>query len=400
MLLNRFVISLNLCLTALLLFMGIGANLHAQEPKKIVGYYAGWSIYRNPVFKPSNIDASLVTHINYAFIKVDTQGNIILFDPWSDIDYRSDWNLTKPFWGNFEQLVQLKKKHPHLKTLFSVGGWTLSDTFSEMAANPTSRQNFVKQAIEFAERYQFDGIDLDWEYPGFPEHNGRPEDKQNFTKLLSELYTAAKAHSPQLLVTIAAPAGPHHMQNMELNQIHRYVDWVNLMTYDFHGAWGSDPVTNHNAPLAAPEQGDERFTCNAAVAGYLSQGFPKEKIVLGLPFYGRSFSGVTGTKDGLFGSYREAGLGTTQEKGMRFFYDIKRNLLPTYTRYWDMQAQVPYLYNPHLGEFVSYDDEESIGIKADFIKQHDLGGAMIWELGLDTWPDWDLLKVVNSTLKR
>ena len=85
------------------------------------------------------------------------------------------------------------------------------------------------------EKYDFDGIDIDWEYPGFAEHSGRPKDKENFTLLLKELYEAAKAHQPPLLVTIAAPAGPSHMKNMELEGIHNYLDWINIMTYDFHG---------------------------------------------------------------------------------------------------------------------------------------------------------------------
>jgi chitinase len=189
------------------------------ETFKIVGYYPNWAIYRQPAFQPKDIDAKLLTHINYAFVKVDVQGNLILFDSWADIDYRSDWNSEKPYWGNFLQLKELKEKNPHLKTLFSVGGWTLSDTFSALAASKQARQNFIQQCITFCEKYGFDGVDIDWEYPGFAEHNGHPEDKENFTLLLKELDQAAKAHEPPLLVTIAAPAGPWHYKNMEVDVI-------------------------------------------------------------------------------------------------------------------------------------------------------------------------------------
>jgi chitinase len=128
----------------LLIFLLLAQVVYSSD-SKIIGYYPNWAIYRNPSLKPLEINGALMTHINYAFIKVDGAGNLILFDPWSDTDYRSDWNSERPFWGNFHQLNELKKKYPHLKTLFSVGGWTLSDPFSEMAASPQARKNFVTQ---------------------------------------------------------------------------------------------------------------------------------------------------------------------------------------------------------------------------------------------------------------
>ena len=254
------------------------ASLHA-EPYKIVGYYPNWAIYRQPSFKPAHIPTDLVTHINYAFIKVDTQGNLILIDPWADTDYRNDWNSEKPYWGNFLQLQELKKQKPELKTLASVGGWTLSDPFSAMAASPQARSHFVQQCLEFCDRYHFDGIDIDWEYPGFAEHQGRPEDKTNFTLLLKELYAAAKSHEPPLLVTIAAPAGPFHYRHLDLEIIHNYLDWFNLMAYDFHGPWGGseDLMTNHHAALYPSEQGNPELNVDHAVNHYLSVGVPARK---------------------------------------------------------------------------------------------------------------------------
>ena len=129
---------------------------------KVVGYYASWAIYRHPPFYPQEIDGNLLTHINYAFINVDKKGNLILFDAWADTGHRTDWNSQKPYWGNFLQLNALKKKYPHLRTLFSVGGWTLSRSFSALAANPQARQHFVQQCITFCETYGFDGVDIDW----------------------------------------------------------------------------------------------------------------------------------------------------------------------------------------------------------------------------------------------
>jgi chitinase len=366
------------------------------ESYKIVGYYPNWALYREPSFQPKDIDAKLLTHINYAFVKVDTSGNLILFDSWADIDHRTDWNSEKPYWGNFLQLLELKKQQPHLKTLFSVGGWTLSDSFSALAADPKARKNFIRQCVEFCEKYQFDGIDIDWEYPGFAEHSGHSEDKQNFTQLLLELHQAAKAHEPPLLITIAAPAGPSHYQNMEVGVIHQYLDWINLMGYDFHGPWGGseDAITHHHAPLYPTEKGHPLFNVDSAVNYYLLEGVPYEKLVLGMPLYGRSYAGA----DGLYSSYKGVGEGTTSEVGIRFLSDIKQNLLSHYVRFWDDQAQVPYLYNPKNQQFISYEDEESLAIKCQYIKDQQLGGAMVWELGLDTIPSWDAMKTIHHSL--
>lgn len=391
---NKLLSTLLGCFSSFIVLM---SSLQA-EPFKVVGYYPNWAMYRQPSFQPKDINAKLLTHINYAFVKVDTKGNLILFDSWADTDHRTDWNSEKPYWGNFLQLTELKKKHSHLKTLFSVGGWTLSDSFSELAANPKARENFIRQSLEFCEKYHFDGIDIDWEYPGFAEHSGRPIDKQNFTQLLAELHQAAKAHEPPLLVTIAAPAGPWHYQNMEVEVIHHYLDWINLMGYDFHGPWGGseDAITNHHSALYPSEQGNPLLNVDSAVKYYLLKGVPHEKLVVGMPLYGRSYAGA----EGLYGSHKGIGEGTTSEAGIRFFSDIKQNLLSHYVRFWDDAAQVPYLYNPKNRQFISYDDEESLAIKCQYIKDQQLGGAMVWELGLDTRPSWDAMKTLHKSLNK
>lgn len=382
------------CVSLILLFR----DALQAESFKVIGYYPNWAMYRQPSFQPKDIDAQLLTHINYAFVKVDTRGNLILFDSWADIEHRTDWSSEKPYWGNFLQLKELKKKNPHLKTLFSVGGWTLSDPFSALAADEQARRNFVDQFIKFCEKYDFDGIDIDWEYPGFAEHSGRPEDKQNFTQLLMELHQAAKGHEPPLLVTIAAPAGPSHYRNMEVGVIHQYLDWINLMGYDFHGPWGGseDTITHHHSALYPTEKGNPQFNVDNAVNYYLLEGVPSHKLVVGMPLYGRSYANA----DGLYGAYKGVGEGTTSEAGLRFFSDIKQNLLSTYVRFWDDDAKVPYLYHPTKRQFISYDDEESLALKCQYVKSHQLGGAMVWELGLDTYPNWDAMKTIHRTLNR
>src|SRR5690606_7978501 len=147
---------------------------------------------------------------------------------------------------------------PELKTLVSVGGWTLSDTFSQLAEKQETRENFARECVRFCKQYGFDGVDIDWEYPNYAEHNGRPIGTVNCTLLLEECQRALKAENPPLLLTIAAPAGPWHYANIEVDKIHQHLDWINLMCYDFHGPWGgsSDNVTNHHSGLYATQEGD------------------------------------------------------------------------------------------------------------------------------------------------
>lgn len=365
---------------------------------KIVGYFPSWALYRNPKLVPSDINANLLTHINYAFVKADADGNLALIDPWVDIEHGAEEKNEKPFLGNFGELNDLKEKFPHIKTMISIGGQTKSESFSHIAADVELRRVFVQSCIQFCEKYHFDGIDIDWEFPGSGDHQWVLEDKNNFTMLLKDLYAAAKAHNPSLFVTIAAPAGSHNYVNIELEKIAHFVDWINLMCYDFHGPWDTkNGLTNHNAPLYATELGDPHLNVDSTVRYYLSNGFPAEKIVLGMPLFGRSYVGVSGTPDGLNSHYTGPGKGT-EEIGILFYSDIKQHLLPTYMRYWDDQAKVPFLYNPNVQEFISYDDEDSYRYKCQYIKQQGLGGAMVWELGQDVRPSWELLTVVHKEL--
>lgn len=381
----------------LLLFISIFCSLFAAKNEfKIVGYYPSWGLYRSPSFQPQHIDPKLVTHINYAFAKVDVQGNIHLVDSWADVEYRSDWNMRQPFWGNFRALSDLKKQAPHLKTLISIGGWTLSDTFSELAACAEARANFAKNALAFCKDYDFDGVDIDWEYPGFAEHSGRPEDRENYTLLLEEL--ALKLQPEQRLLTIAAPAGSFHYKNMEIAKIHHYVDWINLMTYDLHGPWNDadNQLSNHQAALFSPKEADPTLCISACVDYYLSQGVPAKKLVLGLPLYGRVFKETAG----LYQPHKGPGTGTTQEAGVRFFYDIKQNLLPKLARGFDAEATASYLYDPDTREFISFDDEEVLRLKSRYIREMGLGGAMVWELGQDVPKSFDAMHAIKKELSK
>lgn len=368
----------------------------AEPEYKIVAYYVSWDARRKPPFYPKEINGNLLTHLNYAFAKVDANGSISLLSPKDDIgSAQTDWKSIKKYEGNLLQLKNLKKKYSHLKTLISFGGWTLSDNFSALSASPKARKQFAQECVEFCKKFHFDGIDIDWEYPCLESHGGKPDDQKNFTLLLTDLYSAAKKQQPPLLVTIAGPATSTRYEKIDIGDVHKHVDWINLMCYNFHGPWGGkdDKVTNHHSALFPTKMGSASLNIDAAVKYYVSKGVPKKKLVIGMPLYGRSYAISSATSNGLYSNYSGAGKGTTVE-GIRSFADIKLHLVNSYKRYWDDEAKAPYLYDPKTKHFVTYDDEKSLGIKCDYIKSQKLGGAMLWQLGWDTRPGWDALHVI------
>ncbi|WP_041619029.1 glycoside hydrolase family 18 protein [Paenibacillus mucilaginosus] len=263
-----------------------------------------------------------------------------------------------------------------------------------MAADPAARAVFAKSAVDFLRKYQFDGVDLDWEYPvsgGLAGNTYRPEDKQNYTLLLqtirAELDKAGTADGRKYLLTIASGAGPAFVANTELGKISQTLDWINIMTYDFHGGW--DPKAGQNAPLyfdpADPSTDPVNFNVDKAVANHLNAGVAPSKLVMGLPYYGRGMQGCANVNGGLYQTCSGTAAKGTWENGSFDFYDLEANYINKngYTRYWNSVTKTPYLYNPSGGIFISYDDAQSITEKVNYIKSRGLGGAMSWEVTQD-----------------
>ena len=368
--------------------------------RKVVGYFTAWSTYaRN--YQVTDIPGNKVSHINYAFANV-ANGKCVLGDSYADIDkaFAGDTWDTGVLRGNFNQLIKLRDKNPNLKTLISIGGWTWSANFSAAAATDASRKAFASSCVDFMKQYKFDGVDIDWEYPvSGGLQSGSPADKANYTALLQEfrnqLNAKETADSRDYLLTIAAPAGPSIINNLEPAKIAVATDWINLMSYDYHGGW--DATTGHNAPLAqgAADPSPTGWSVSETVDAYLAAGVPAGKLVVGVPFYGRGWT-TTGTANaGLFQAGTGASVGTW-ESGVFDYSDIAKNYLPTMTRYWDADAKVPYLYDPARKLFISYDDPESIAAKAAYINSKGLGGAMFWEFSGDR--NQVLLDALNATL--
>ncbi len=372
-----------------------GSTAAAPHDSVLVGYYPAWATHERD-YQVGAIPASRVTHVNYGFANI-ADGKCVLGDKGADTQklFAGDTaeSAAAGQAGNFNQLRKLRAHNPALRTLISVGGFTWSGSFSDVALSARSRALFVNSCVDFAVQYGFDGIDIDWEFPGGGGLDGnaaRPEDKQNYTLLLRALRDALRAKQREVgrgepfLLTIAAPSGPDLVAHLDGSGIAESVDWINVMAYDFHGTW--DNQAGHNAPLMPSEGDSSGFSASAAIEGYRAQGVPANKLVLGVPFYGRSFAGVrAGAHHGLDESSVGPGPGTW-ENGVLDYKDIAAHYLNMagYVRYEDEAAQVPYLFNAQKGVLISYDDPTSLAQKAGYARANGLRGTMIWDLSSDT----------------
>lgn len=360
----------------------LGSSL-AQTCMEVVGYYPNWQWYdRNKLVNPASIDYSKYTIINYAFLKPESNGSISLIDPWADENLllgQIDWASG----GYIPNTSLIDQAHSNnVKVLPSIGGWTLSDNFPGIAADPAKRSTFAQACVNLIQTYNFDGIDLDWEYPGFVDHGGSPQDMLNFTLLLQEVRAAldayAQATNSPMLLTAAVGASSSHMDDVDWAAVSNSLDIINLMSYDYFGTW--DPITNHNAPLYAPAQGDPEFNLASSVERLINTyGVDPQKITVGIPFYGRS--AVTTATPGL----HVPSTGTADnivfavDEGTPLYYTIVQNMAQ-FTEHWDNQAQVPYLIGNSIPTFVSFDNPESVELKAQHIVDKGLRGAIIWEI--------------------
>ena len=341
----------------------------------------GYVFARGNALLPGQVDGKYLTRINYAFANIK-DGRMVLGAP-ADAQ-------------NFALLTALRNANPRLTVLVSVGGWLWSQNFSDMALTAARRSVFEESAMEFLAQYDLDGLDIDWEYPGLPGagHPHRAEDKENFTALLSELRARFDAESRKthrrLYLTIAMGGGADVMAHTEMRKVARYVDTVNLMTYDYYEA-GSDPTTGHHAPLFVDPADPKKVSSDETVREYEKAGVPADKILLGVPFYGRAWGDVAEKNHGLF----QPGKAVAGFDGQ--YRSIAANLLGQgFTRYWDDAAKVPYLYNAEKHIFVSYEDPESLAAKCKYVRERKLGGVMFWEYFGD--PEQKLLQTIDQGL--
>jgi chitinase len=385
------------------------AQAHGRSYYK-VGYFTQWGIYgRN--FQLSKVEkagaAANLTHLNYAFGPVTADGVCASADSWADwgVPFTADLSVDgvadvagQPIAGNLNQLAELKQKNPKLRVLISLGGWTGSAYFSDAALTPESRAKLVSSCVDLWIKGNlpgltagvaagiFDGVDLDWEWPGSAGNDGnviRPADKQNFTLLAAEFRTQldklGKTTHKHYDLTAFLPAAPAKIDaGFEAGKIFKYLDFGTVQGYDFHGSWETrtNQQSSLRVPAGAPDNPD--FSVENAINAWTSRGAPARELVLGLPYYGQGWTGTTGS--GLFAPATGPAPGTFAA-GTEDYKVLKTLTAKGYQLHRDFQDGNSWLSNGTT--FWTYDDPAQLLQKTAYIRASGLGGAMMWSLDGD-----------------
>lgn len=365
----------------------------SKEPSvAVMAYYVPEKEYH-----PEELPLHQLTHIIFSFTHVID----------GKMQFRNEEDGKK-----LEQLVEQRKNHPNLKVMIACGGWG-ADGFSDMSHTAENRKKFVESVVEFNQKYQLDGLDIDWEYPAIPAAGtgARPEDKQNFTLSMKELREALDTLDREQTLTFASAGWKPYYDNIELEKVMAYVDYMNIMTYDQVGS--NSPYTGHHTPLGyikerdlegtpaaefitnwKKERGDDRDygprSAEKIVEYCLEQGVKPEQLVIGSAFYGRAWKGVPPKNNGLYQSNSGPYIGWAAYYNIRSEFEKD----PNFKRYWDSVAKAPYLYNAKDSIFISYDDTVSVRMKTEYALKKKLGGIMFWQLGNDTKEKNSLLKAM------
>ena len=331
---------------------------------KVVAYVTKWQ----DNWGENHEKALQITHINYAFANIE-EGKVI--------------DGGKDDIPDLKKLNELKEVNPDLKILISVGGWGWSGGFSDAVLTPESREVFANSAIDYMVRHKIDGIDLDWEYPGLPGagNTHRPEDKENFTailKLLREKLDALGGEERRYLLTIATGAGQWYLDHVNMAEAHQYLDFINIMTYDFYT--GGSKITGHHSNLYLSDNPNDRATisANRSVEMHIKSGIPVNKLILGVPFYGRFWKYSGQENNGLYQS-------SSGDRGSYGYKDIAAKMIDQggFELFWDPIASAPYLWRKSDGQFVTFEDPTSLKKKVEYVKSKDMGGVMFWQFNQD-----------------
>lgn len=367
-------------------------ELQSGPKPVIMAYYVA---ERN--FKPEEIPVEKLTHIIYSFAHV--------------IDGEMKFKNPESAGFKLEELVNQKKRNPELKVMIACGGWG-ADGFSDMALTEESRAKFIKSAGEFLKQYQLDGMDMDWEYPGISGAGtmARPEDTQNFTALMKGLREMLDTIESHKVLTFASAGWKRYYDFIEVNEVMKYADYTNVMTYD--QVSGVSIYTGHHTPLGSVKSEDIAGTpfhahldsllkneenldadprsAQKIVDFLIQEGVDPKQIVIGGAFYGRVWKGVPPENNGLY--QLSGGL----HQGWKAYHEIRDQLEQdsSFIRYWDEQAKAPFMYHAADSLFVSYDDTISVALKTKYAIEKGIGGIMFWELGNDTKEEGSLLDAI------
>ncbi|XP_044249663.1 probable chitinase 10 isoform X2 [Drosophila takahashii] len=366
---------------------------------KVVCYFTNWAWYRQGggKFLPEDIDADLCTHIVYGFA-VLSRNNLTIqpHDSWADLDNKF-----------YERVVAYRKKG--VKVSVAIGGWNDSagDKYARLVRKSEARTRFIRHALEFIEKYNFDGLDLDWEYPVCWQvdcKKGTADEKIGFTALVRELSGAFQAKG----LILSAAVSPNKKvvdAAYDVPELSRYFDWISVMAYDYHGQW--DKQTGHVAPMYNHPEGTVNFNANFSMNYWISRGTDRRKLIMGIPMYGQSFSLAEKAEHQLnaptYGG-GEAG-DATRARGFLAYYEICLNIRQ---RRWNVVRDARGRMGPFAyleDQWVSFDDTHMVRHKSEYVKAMGLGGAMVWALDLDDFKNYcgcesyPLLKTINRVLR-
>jgi chitinase len=325
------------------------------RPNKVVfGYYASWD---KAAFDHTKVAYKYLTHIANSFAWPDSDGNLVV--P-SDFLYPA---------------LNTSAHAAGVKMIVSLGGWGNCAGFPGMASTAANRNRFIAQLISFCKTNAYDGVDIDWEFVS------NDTEKANFVLFIEALGAALKAQTPALLLTMASPSGNYYGRWIDFERLADDFDLIGFMTYDYHGTWSDH--AGHNAPLYTPA-GDSCGSLNDTFLYARSRQVPLAKLLVGVPFFGRSFDcGAMGQP-------------FTTSEGWSYT-DVMALPSSAWTRIWDAEAQVPYMRRLDGTMVISFDDMSSVGLKCQYVKDKASAGVIIWELSGDYRSgNPDLLEVIGK----
>ncbi|XP_003745198.1 endochitinase [Galendromus occidentalis] len=356
-----------------------------QGRGKVVCYYQTWA-YNRPApytYDIEDIPAELCTHLIYSFVGLSNK-------TWEVVSIDEKLDIEK---NGFKRFNDLKKKHQNLKTILAIGGWDEGgQKYSDMVGVKERRAIFVQSAVKWVKEHGFDGFDLDWEYPGAADRQGKYSDKENFLKLVQELRAVFDQQTPRLLLTVAVPIAKFRLdEGYEVKALGELFDHIHVMSYDLRGNWaGFADVHSPLYPRPFDEWGYAKLNVRDGLQLWVDKGAPKHKLIVGIPIYGRTYT--LGSKDnhGLRAGIRRWDTDGgkpgpyTNASGFHAYFEVCQNVKENgWTREWDDIGKCPYAYKDD--QWVGYEDEESVAIKLDFIIKQGYGGAMVWAVDMDDY---------------